>query len=144
MINTNRPDWQILISGSIAGMCSVVLTHPIEVVKVRIQMTGELQKNASRTPLLKKSWEIISQEGRVGLYSGLSAALLRQMVYTGIRFGLYGKISSLLAPKGRITLFERVIISILTGGLAALITNPLDLVLVRMQADGRLPESLKR
>jgi hypothetical protein len=128
-----------------AGLCAVIITHPIEVVKVRIQMVGELQKKTGRTPMLSKSWEIITKEGiRKGLYSGLSASMLRQVVYTGLRFGMYSKVAATISPSGRLSLFQRVVASLITGGLAAFMANPLDIVLVRMQADGRLPEHLRR
>jgi hypothetical protein len=60
------------------------------------------------------------------LWRGLDAALLRQLVYGSIRFGLYGSIQQVVANK--------VLAAFLVGGLSSAMCNPLDLVKVRMQA----------
>ena len=45
-------------------------------------------------PLLITS-QLLRNEGFAGLYSGLSAGLLRQVIYTGSRLGLYDMFTDL-------------------------------------------------
>lgn len=64
-------------------------------VKVRLQM---------RTPEMPSSMVgtiryIISNNGFLGLYSGLSASLLRQITYSTTRFGIYEEFKTRLTKK---------------------------------------------
>jgi solute carrier family 25 oxoglutarate transporter 11 len=78
------------------------------------------------------------------LYTGLSAGLLRQAVYTTARLGFFDtfmkRLSASAAKKGNTIGFkERAGAGLAAGGLAAMIGNPADLALIRMQSDGLKP-----
>jgi solute carrier family 25 oxoglutarate transporter 11 len=78
------------------------------------------------------------------LYTGLSAGLLRQAVYTTARLGFFDTfMKSLTASaesKGNSIGFkERAGAGLAAGGLAAVVGNPADLALIRMQSDGLKP-----
>jgi solute carrier family 25 oxoglutarate transporter 11 len=100
------------------------------------------------------------------LYTGLSAGLLRQAVYTTARLGFFdtfmGKLS---AGKAQVGFSERAIAGLSAGGLgeyglseewkmdetdialrtlsAAMLGNPADLALIRMQSDGLKPAHMR-
>eukprot|EP01124_Arcella_intermedia_P028210 TRINITY_DN567_c0_g1_i1.p1 TRINITY_DN567_c0_g1~~TRINITY_DN567_c0_g1_i1.p1 ORF type:complete len:265 (-),score=48.46 TRINITY_DN567_c0_g1_i1:497-1291(-) len=107
-------------------------------------MTGELEKGGVKVSLFQHVKNIVAKEGVSGLYAGLSAAIVRQAVFTGARFGLYSAIYATLTTHQAGSLLKKITVSAFAGGLSAVISNPLDLVLVRMQSDGRLPEHLRR
>ena len=79
------------------------------------------------------------------LYSGLSAALARQVVYGTSRLGFFFTFEDMLKKRaewsGRksINFGERAIASLAAGGLGAAIGNPTEVALIRMQSDGILP-----
>lgn len=55
---------------------SKVFTNPLEIVKIRLQVQGELAKSVEGTPKRSAMW-IVRNLGLVGLYKGASACLLR-------------------------------------------------------------------
>ena len=116
-------------------MVAAFFVHPIDTVKVRMQMpkTSQTIKYSS----LNKSMNLIFREeglGPKGLYKGLSAALLRESTYSAMRLGFYVPIKRALgATDPKSTPFW---IKFTAGGLAGLlgsgIANPLDLIKTRM------------
>ena len=80
------------------------------------------------------------------LYSGLSAGLLRQAIYATSRMGLFETFMQLLTSRAEekttlrgvpteVTFLQRSMAGIAAGGMGALLGNPADLALVRMQTD---------
>lgn len=83
---------------------------------------------------------MIKTEGVGAFYTGLSAGLTRQVIYTGARLGLFDKFSDALKTPGKpLSFAENSVAALSAGGLAALAGNPADLALIRMQADSMLP-----
>merc|ERR1719159_1497741 len=89
---------------------------------------------------------IFQQEGLPGLFKGVTASLLRQLLYSGTRFGVYDITKDVLGdtPENPLPLYLKVPASLFAGAVGAYIGNPGDLVMVRMQADGKLPPELRR
>lgn len=58
-----------------------VFTNPLEIVKIRLQIQGEIAKNVNETAAPRRSamW-IVKNLGLMGLYKGASACLLRDGV----------------------------------------------------------------
>ena len=73
-------------------------------------------------------------------FLSLDSALMRQVLYGTTRLGLYKVFVDMVAKKkGRAANFiESSACSLSSGALAALIGNPTDLILVRMQNDSNL------
>lgn len=65
---------------------------PVDSVKVRLQLAGEAAAGAAQTPV-QVARSIVAESGVSGLYKGLGAAWLRQMVYGSTRIGLFRKLS---------------------------------------------------
>lgn len=57
-------------------LLSQVFTNPLEIVKIRLQIQGELAKNLDGVPKRSAMW-IVKNLGLVGLYKGANACLLR-------------------------------------------------------------------
>ena len=76
--------------GSISGCIATSVIQPVDTVKVIIQSkreaAGKGQVNLSPFHIGR---EVVDQQGVKGLYKGLDSALLRQLIYCGIRLGLY-------------------------------------------------------
>ncbi|KAF3355408.1 hypothetical protein VdG1_04093 [Verticillium dahliae VDG1] len=84
--STRYPFW---FGGSASSMAACV-THPLDLVKVRLQVRRpDAPKNMSGTVL-----HILRSDGPAGLYAGLSASLLRQMTYSTVRFGVYEELKT--------------------------------------------------
>jgi hypothetical protein len=66
-------------------MTAEACTLPIDITKIRLQIQGELDRNAAKKyrGMLHAVYTIAKEEGLLALYKGASPALLRQFVYSG-------------------------------------------------------------
>ncbi|KAF2670036.1 mitochondrial 2-oxoglutarate/malate carrier protein-like protein [Microthyrium microscopicum] len=134
------------INGGLAGMSATAAIQPIDMIKVRLQLAGEGIKTGPRPTPLSVAREVIAAGKVLDLYTGLSAGLLRQAVYTTARLGFFdtfmGKLTERAKAKGKgIGFSERAAAGLTAGGLAAIVGNPADLALIRMQSDGLKPKA---
>ncbi|MCJ1375908.1 putative mitochondrial 2-oxoglutarate/malate carrier protein [Loxospora ochrophaea] len=132
------------INGGLAGMTATTVIQPIDMIKVRLQLAGEGVKTGPRPSPIQVTRDIIASGKVLDLYTGLSAGLLRQAVYTTARLGFFDTIQKAMKvrveAKGQTIGFkERAAAGLAAGGLAALFGNPADLALIRMQSDGLKP-----
>ena len=130
-------------------MVATTAIQPIDMVKVRLQLAGEgLSNNAGpRASPLQVTKEILAGGKFRDLYTGLSAGLLRQAVYTTARLGFFDTFMGTLKTRaetsgkgtGELGFKERALAGLSAGGLAACVGTPADLALIRMQSDGLKP-----
>jgi solute carrier family 25 (mitochondrial oxoglutarate transporter), member 11 len=139
---------QPLAAGMIAGVTATLLVQPIDFIKLRLQLHGEGVKSAARQSSVLFAYDIVRQQGVAILYTGIGAALARQVVYGSSRLGLFRIFSDLL--KAHVTgghalpVTMKVCAALVAGAIASLLGNPCDLALVRMQADSSLPPDQRR
>ena len=92
--------------------------------------------------------EVINQKGFTHLYTGLSAAMFRQITYASVRFGLYYTLQDMSmkrkGPGVPMPFYERITYSLVSGAVGAYVGVPPDLSLIRMQSDIHLPPEQKR
>lgn len=105
-----------------------------------------MQVLSSRTSLIRAIYSFAVRDGILSLWSGLSASILRQSTYSTTRFALYDFFSRNLrslssSPKSTSSPATTIASAGLAGGIAGLIGNPAEVVLVRMCADGAKPPS---
>lgn len=80
--------------------------------------------------------------GVLSLWTGLSASILRQGTYSTARFGLHTILSQQwmrYTGETKLSLGSNVACAAVAGGIAGLVGNPTEVVLVRMCADGARP-----
>ncbi|KAJ5550092.1 Mitochondrial carrier protein [Penicillium sp. DV-2018c] len=135
------------INGGLAGMTATAVIQPVDMVKVRLQLAGEGARTGPRPSALGVTRNIIASGKVLDLYTGLSAGILRQAVYTTARLGFFETFMKTLNKRAestqrKVTFAERAAAGLTAGGVAAMIGNPADLALVRMQSDGlKAPEA---
>ncbi|KAF2453756.1 mitochondrial 2-oxoglutarate/malate carrier protein-like protein [Lineolata rhizophorae] len=132
------------INGGLAGMTATAVIQPIDMIKVRLQLAGEGVKTGPKPTPLSVTREVIASGKVLDLYTGLSAGLLRQAVYTTARLGFFDTFMKALTKNAeskqtKVGFFERAGAGLAAGGLAAFVGNPADLSLIRMQSDGLKP-----
>ncbi|KIX98439.1 uncharacterized protein Z520_05740 [Fonsecaea multimorphosa CBS 102226] len=136
------------VNGGLAGMFATACIQPIDMVKVRLQLAGEGVKTGPKPTALGVTRDIIAQGKVLDLYNGLSAGLLRQAVYTTARLGFFDTFQNTLQARAekngtKVTFAERGAAGLAAGGLAAMVGNPADLALIRMQSDGLKPKEAR-
>jgi len=143
---SKNPYWSAarpFVLGGSAGMMATLVIQPIDTIKVQKQLyEGAVP---STTKIVK---DIMAKEGVKGLYRGMSAGLFRQATYTTARMGLFNEFQSRLkasVPKGEVApAWHAFVAGFSAGALGAIVGNPADLTLIRMQADANLPMEQRR
>jgi len=130
-------------NGCVSGCAAVSCTHPLDVMKVRMQLSGEGgAAQVQGKSVFATAQKLIAEGGARQLYAGLSAALLRQVFYGSSRLGLFSASSEYAQSRNNgkaLPFYQKTGLALGSGGIAAIIGTPFDLALVRMAADGRLP-----
>ncbi|KAJ1952230.1 mitochondrial aspartate-glutamate transporter agc1, partial [Dispira parvispora] len=80
--------WAEILAGCTAGGSQVIFTNPLEIVKIRLQVQGELLKSVDVVSR-QSAISIVRQLGLVGLYKGAGACLLRDIPFSAIYFPVY-------------------------------------------------------
>jgi len=125
--------------GATGGMGAALFCHPFDVVRVMMQVQKE-KRGTIGTAIS------VFQEGglRRGLYSGLSAAFLRQWTYGACRIGIYSFMLKSQKKPSEVGFGMKLAFGTLSGGIGSLAGTPAELALVRMSADAKLPISERR
>ncbi|CAG8714964.1 5568_t:CDS:2, partial [Racocetra fulgida] len=132
------PIFYEILSGGIAGGCQVIFTNPLEIVKIRLQIQGEVAKNVDIPR--KSALNIIKDLGLFGLYRGASACLLRDIPFSGIYFTTYAHIKKDIfgeGPNKKCGIVELLIAGAVAGMPAAYLTTPADVIKTRLQVEVR-------
>lgn len=157
------------VEGGIASIVAGCSTHPLDLIKVRLQLQGENPISAQpnlrpalafhttttvtppttappRVGPIAVGVRIFRTEGVSALFSGVSATVLRQTLYSTTRMGLYDILKTKWTDpnSGNISLVRKIAAGLIAGGIGAAVGNPADVAMVRMQADGRLPPDQRR
>jgi len=134
---------QPFLVGGFTGSLATTILHPIDITKVRIQITSEIlgkAKGSNHISPIEAARQIIKEGGFRSLYKGLDAAVLRQVLYTTTRMGVYTTLFQYIKEKeGSVSTGKKIASALTAGFLGSLIGNPADVALVRMQADPTLP-----
>eukprot|EP00933_Yihiella_yeosuensis_P042966 TRINITY_DN37644_c0_g1_i1.p1 TRINITY_DN37644_c0_g1~~TRINITY_DN37644_c0_g1_i1.p1 ORF type:complete len:321 (-),score=51.98 TRINITY_DN37644_c0_g1_i1:619-1581(-) len=144
------PVWHYFVAGALGDMTASLFSHPADVLKVRLQLTGECnpdQRRLSAQIFVATAKQLARKEGvSKGLYAGISASLARQSVFASFRHGLYRVFENRCkgeSSKGIPTALQ-LVCAAAAGVFASAASNPLDVVLIRMQADGHWAEPQRR
>ena len=117
------------------GWCVV---HPFNSIAVRSSLAS-----TSGTPFSLPA--VLRSEGLSGLYAGLGAGCYRQLIYAGSRFGLYEEFRDKLHEyRGKTDFGSRLVTGGSAGGVAAYLSCPMEVCVVRMSNDGSLPKEERR
>jgi len=98
-----------------------------------------MQVLQSRNTMLSTLYRFAVRDGISSLWSGLSASILRQSTYSTARFGIYNALSRRFHSGPKPSAASTIACAGVAGGLAGMIGNPAEIVLVRMCADGAKP-----
>ena len=115
--------------GGLSCMTAAMVTHPIDTIKVRLQLNTSSKSNAMQFS---------------SLWKGLSASLLREASYSTIRMGLYPVIKKMVTPTNDNSIKYKILSGAGSGMIGASIANPADLIKVILQQTGHMNQSISR
>ncbi|PHH70316.1 hypothetical protein CDD80_6103 [Ophiocordyceps camponoti-rufipedis] len=137
------PWWSEVAAGASAGGCQVIFTNPLEIVKIRLQVQGEVAKTVNATPKRSAMW-IVRNLGLVGLYKGASACLLRDVPFSAIYFPTYSHLKRDMFGESatkKLGVLQLLTAGAMAGMPAAYLTTPCDVIKTRLQVEARKGEA---
>lgn len=120
-----------LVGGSCT--CAQFTVHWTQTTMVRQQLAA--MKGMEKLGFLSQITAIVRDEGMRGLYRGLTAAALREMSYSSLRFGLYEPIKIALGADRNPSAGMNIIAGLTAGTFAAAVASPTDMLTIRMMAN---------
>lgn len=153
MTDDNSNHLSRLLRGWLAGGLSNAITsailNPMDVAKTRLQVERRVLQDISGTmnhlnlrSILK---QLYSENGVVGLWTpGLFPSVLREMLSSGVRAGLYVPVRDLInniifdktENNDKIeSLPCKIIAAMVTGSVGSIFSNPVDLIKIRLMVD---------
>lgn len=132
------------VAGGLAACFAVTVTNPVEVVKIRMQLQGEMSavgENIYRNPF-QGIVVTFKNEGIRGCQKGLISAYIYQIALNGSRLGFYEPIrltlNKYLYPDQESHHIQNMGVNVFSGAfsgiIGAVIGSPLFLVKTRMQS----------
>ncbi|XP_039267502.1 electrogenic aspartate/glutamate antiporter SLC25A12, mitochondrial-like [Styela clava] len=132
------PLWGEIAAGGCAGASQVMFTNPLEIVKIRLQVAGEIASGPKVS-----AFSVMKELGLTGLYKGSRACLLRDIPFSAIYFTAYAHMKSSFASEdGHVSPGKLLLAGTIAGAPAASLTTPADVVKTRLQVkvrEGEVP-----
>ena len=88
------PLWSQVTAGAVAGACQVIVSAPLDVLKVGLQQrpSSNTSGDPQKFPVVQVWNEIITTRGAGGLYKGYEACLVRDISFTAVCMPLYASL----------------------------------------------------
>jgi len=121
------------LAGGSAGLCQIIITTPMEITKIRMQMY--VPKPGEQVNQMKILGDMVKELGIRGMYTGTVATGMRDVPFSIVYFSLYGIFRrKLVDDKGNISSAGALVASTGAGIVGASSSTPLDVIKTRMQA----------
>ncbi|XP_047456250.1 calcium-binding mitochondrial carrier protein Aralar1-like isoform X2 [Mugil cephalus] len=122
-----------ILAGGCAGGSQVIFTNPLEIVKIRLQVAGEITTGPRVSAL-----NVVRDLGFFGLYKGAKACFLRDIPFSAIYFPVYAHTKEMLADEdGRLGPLQLLTAGAIAGVPAASLVTPADVIKTRLQVAAR-------
>ncbi|XP_053576192.1 mitochondrial glutamate carrier 1 [Bombina bombina] len=143
-----------MLAGCGAGTCQVIVTTPMEMLKIQLQDAGRLAAQRkmmaaqagvngvtaepvpARPTAIQISRDLLKSKGIAGLYKGLGATLLRDVPFSIVYFPLFANLNKLgqKSPDEKAPFFVSFLAGCAAGSIAAVSVNPCDVIKTRLQS----------
>jgi len=141
------PIFREMMAGGSAGLCQIVITTPMELLKIQLQDAGrvaaQLKAAGQSTAHLPKisalsvTRELLATKGIFGLYKGTKATMLRDVSFSMVYFPLFANLNRLgprKSPDSQEAVFWWSFVSgCAAGSISAAVVNPADVIKTRLQ-----------
>ncbi|XP_001922072.1 mitochondrial glutamate carrier 1 [Danio rerio] len=140
-----------MLAGCGAGTCQVIVTTPMEMLKIQLQDAGRIAAQRKLMPqavtpggpvemksptAMQLTRQLLKEKGIAGLYKGLGATLLRDVPFSIIYFPLFANLNNLgkKGGDGPAPFYVSFISGCIAGSTAAVAVNPVDVIKTRLQS----------
>nr|XP_035950606.1 calcium-binding mitochondrial carrier protein Aralar2 isoform X4 [Halichoerus grypus] len=116
-----------------AGGSQVIFTNPLEIVKIRLQVAGEITTGPRVSAL-----SVVRDLGFFGIYKGAKACFLRDIPFSAIYFPCYAHVKASFASEGgQVSPGSLLLAGAIAGMPAASLVTPADVIKTRLQVAAR-------
>uniref|UniRef100_A0A7M5ECL1 Mitochondrial uncoupling protein n=2 Tax=Anopheles funestus TaxID=62324 RepID=A0A7M5ECL1_ANOFN len=138
--------WCTYLVSVFAASIAETVTYPLDLTKTRLQIQGEAAAVDAEGAVKKLKYRgmfatatgIIREEGALKLWQGITPALYRHLVYSGVRIVTYDALRKKLRNgKDHFSLWQSALSGVGAGALAQWLASPADLVKVHIQMEGK-------
>ena len=131
----------LTVTGFLADLAASIVYVPSEVLKTRLQLQGRFNNPFFRSGYnYRSTWDaartIVRQEGAATLYSGYKATIFRDLPFSAFQFAIYEQEQNFAREwvgGADIGLGLEIVTAASAGGIAGVLTCPLDVVKTRTQ-----------
>ncbi|CCL99723.1 uncharacterized protein FIBRA_01745 [Fibroporia radiculosa] len=126
-----------MVSASVGEVAACLIRVPTEVIKTRMQTSTYGNMASSSFAGAKR---LLKDEGIRGFYRGFGTTVMREIPFTSLQFPLYEFLKKKLSQAlgGRpLHAYEAALCGSFSGGVAAALTTPLDVLKTRVMLDMR-------
>jgi solute carrier family 25 carnitine/acylcarnitine transporter 20/29 len=129
-----------LTAGTMAGIAQLLVGHPFDTVKVKLQ--SQMAEMSNQAPQYTGAFDavrkIMASEGPKGLYRGLSAPLAAVALFNAVLFTARGQMEALLLhnrkPYATLSVPQQMVAGAGAGVAVSFVACPTELVKCRLQA----------
>lgn len=132
-----------MISGGAAGLCQIIITTPMELLKIQLQdagrtanLGGNQKSTVEKLSATRIAIDLVRERGILGLYRGIGATTLRDVTFSMIYFPLFANLNALgprRAGSSESVFWASFLAGCAAGSAAAFCVNPFDVVKTRLQ-----------
>ncbi|XP_030471814.1 nicotinamide adenine dinucleotide transporter 1, chloroplastic-like [Syzygium oleosum] len=130
-------------AGAAAGAIAATFVCPLDVIKTRLQVHGAPSGHEGSI-VITSLQNIVKKEGLKGLYRGLSPTILALLPNWAVYFTVYERLRGLVHSHvdngNQVSTGANMIAAVGAGAATAITTNPLWVVVTRLQTQGMRPE----
>lgn len=126
-------------SGICAQLCGSLAWVPMDVIKERLQVEGQLKVKSAYSGSFHAFREILRHEGLLGLYRAFPIHQVTWAPFNGCYFMVYEKLKTMCIDAGyedgmdNLDPIAQVSCGVAAGVIAATVTNPVDVLKTRLQ-----------
>ncbi|KAK3096793.1 hypothetical protein FSP39_003337, partial [Pinctada imbricata] len=130
-----------ILAGGCAGLCQIIVTTPMELLKIQLQDAGRsamLGAKSGETKLTatKVALNLFKEKGIRGVYKGFYSTMLRDVTFSAIYFPFFAALNSVGKRKkdrDEAVFYHSFCSGVIAGTVASLAVTPFDVVKTRLQ-----------
>ncbi|CAF1869586.1 unnamed protein product [Brassica oleracea] len=142
------------LAGAGGGIIAQLLTYPLQTVNTRQQTERDIKREKRKLGTIEHMCQVVKQEGWERLYGGLAPSLAGTAASQGVYYYFYqvfrnqAEAAALQQSKiglgdGTVGMFSSLLVAALAGAVNVLMTNPIWVIVTRMQTHRKMPKDQK-
>ncbi|XP_062092535.1 peroxisomal nicotinamide adenine dinucleotide carrier [Humulus lupulus] len=141
------------LAGAGGGIIAQLITYPLQTVNTRQQTERDLKKEKRKLGTVDQMCQVVKEEGWGRLYGGLTPSLAGTAASQGVYYYFYqifrnkAEAAALEQMKlgigdGSVGMLSSLVVAALSGCVNVLLTNPIWVIVTRMQTHTKISKSL--